>query len=132
MRVIGWPWSVPHFGWRSDSPVLFTIGFTKKSAQEFFTMLRGGGGRTVIDTRLNNRSQLASCATHRDLEYSLHDIAGINYDHESQESGRSTLSCVTIDGAKGYPAPPPERRTAGFTPHRLNGNVTPKLSARSH
>ncbi|EGJ35609.1 hypothetical protein LYNGBM3L_02350 [Moorena producens 3L] len=38
---------------------LFTIGFTKKSAQQFFELLINAGVRRVIDTRLNNKSQLA-------------------------------------------------------------------------
>ena len=38
---------------------IYTIGFTKKSAQEFFGLLRGAGIRRLIDVRLNNVSQLA-------------------------------------------------------------------------
>jgi hypothetical protein len=33
---------------------LFTIGFTKKSAEQFFTTLQQAGVRRLIDTRLNN------------------------------------------------------------------------------
>lgn len=67
-----------------SSPTLFTIGFTKKSAEEFFSTLREAGVRTVIDTRLNNRSQLAGFAKQQDLEYFLREISGINYDHDLQ------------------------------------------------
>jgi uncharacterized protein (DUF488 family) len=35
---------------------LFTIGFTKKSAEKFFNMLTDAGIRRVIDIRLNNTS----------------------------------------------------------------------------
>jgi hypothetical protein len=38
---------------------LFTIGFTRKSAREFFTLLKQSGVRRVLDVRLNNNSQLA-------------------------------------------------------------------------
>ena len=38
---------------------LHTIGFTQKSAEQFFTLLKDAGVRRVLDIRLNNRSQLA-------------------------------------------------------------------------
>ena len=39
---------------------LFTIGFTRKSAKEFFTLLtRRRRQARVLDVRLNNSSQLA-------------------------------------------------------------------------
>ena len=58
---------------------IFTIGFTKKSAEEFFTLLKDAGVRRVIDIRLNNTSQLAGFAKARDLEYFLKAILGIGY-----------------------------------------------------
>jgi len=60
---------------------LFTIGFTKKSAEEFFTRLQKAGVRRVVDVRLNNTSQIAGFAKARDLKYFLHAITGINYIH---------------------------------------------------
>jgi uncharacterized protein (DUF488 family) len=60
---------------------LFTIGFTKKSAEEFFTLLEKAGVHRVIDTRLNNTSQLAGFAKANDLQYFLKAIAGIEYVH---------------------------------------------------
>ena len=38
-----------------------TIGFTRKGAQEFFETLCNAGVARVLDTRLNNESQLAAC-----------------------------------------------------------------------
>ena len=38
---------------------LFTIGFTKKSAEAFFTRLQQAGVKRLVDVRLNNVSQLA-------------------------------------------------------------------------
>lgn len=58
---------------------LFTIGFTKKSAEEFFNLLQEAQVRCVIDTRLNNRSQLAGFSKSGDLEFFLKRIAGIEY-----------------------------------------------------
>ncbi len=60
---------------------LFTIGFTKKSAEEFFTRLQRAGVQRVVDVRLNNTSQIAGFAKARDLKYFLHTIAGIDYVH---------------------------------------------------
>jgi len=60
---------------------LFTIGFTKKSAEEFFTRLQKAGVRRVLDIRLNNTSQLAGFAKKGDLRYFLKAIAGIDYRH---------------------------------------------------
>ncbi|MDD9860652.1 MAG: DUF488 domain-containing protein [Nitrospira sp.] len=60
---------------------LFTIGFTKKSAEGFFTKLSEGGARRVVDVRLNNVSQLAGFAKRQDLEYFLRELCGIDYVH---------------------------------------------------
>ncbi len=59
--------------------LLFTIGFTKKSAEEFFGMLRDAGVRRVLDVRLNNTSQLAGFAKRDDLAFFLREIDGIEY-----------------------------------------------------
>lgn len=59
----------------------FTIGFTKKSAEEFFTKLQAAGVKTVLDVRLNNRSQLAGFAKSGDLQYFLKALGGIEYQH---------------------------------------------------
>lgn len=63
----------------NDSINLFTIGFTKKSAQQFFDTLIKAGVRRVVDTRLNNVSQLAGFAKRPDLEYFLQKIGNIEY-----------------------------------------------------
>jgi uncharacterized protein (DUF488 family) len=61
--------------------LVFTIGFTRKSAEEFFTTLRGSGARRVVDVRLNNRSQLAGFSKREDLPFFLREICGIDYLH---------------------------------------------------
>ena len=63
---------------------LFTIGFTGKSAEQFFTLLRDAGVRLLIDTRLNNVSQLAGFTKRKDLEYFLRAIGGIGYVHDTE------------------------------------------------
>ncbi|NEO54629.1 MAG: DUF488 domain-containing protein [Okeania sp. SIO3B5] len=60
---------------------IFTIGFTKKTAQEFFENLKESKVKCVIDTRVNNVSQLAGFAKKKDLEYFLKVICNIEYIH---------------------------------------------------
>ena len=60
---------------------LYTIGFTKKTAEEFFEKLKQNKVQTVIDTRLNNVSQLAGFSKKKDLAYFLKTICNIDYIH---------------------------------------------------
>ncbi len=60
---------------------LFTIGFTQKKAEQFFETLLKAGVRRVIDTRLNNASQLAGFTKKQDLSYFLRKIGEIEYIH---------------------------------------------------
>jgi uncharacterized protein (DUF488 family) len=60
---------------------LFTIGFTKKSAETFFGLLSEAGVRRILDIRLNNSSQLAGFAKRDDLRFFLKAICGIDYVH---------------------------------------------------
>lgn len=63
---------------------VYTIGFTKKSAEEFFGLLKAAGVKRLIDVRLNNVSQLAGFAKRHDLEFFLKELCGIEYVHELQ------------------------------------------------
>ena len=60
---------------------IFTIGFTKKSAETFFTRLQEARVKRVIDVRLNNVSQLAGFSKKDDLRYFAKAICGIPYIH---------------------------------------------------
>jgi uncharacterized protein (DUF488 family) len=60
---------------------IFTIGFTKTSAESFFTRLKEAGVKKVIDVRLHNDSQLAGFAKKDDLRYFLDSLCGIEYAH---------------------------------------------------
>jgi Protein of unknown function (DUF1130). len=60
---------------------IFTIGFTKKSAEQFFNRLKQPGLVRVVDTRLNNTSQLAGFTKKNDLEFFLHEICKLGYIH---------------------------------------------------
>lgn len=63
---------------------VFTIGFSKKSARDFFKILQQAGVKRVVDIRLNNVSQLAGFTKKDDLEFFLHAIAGIEYIHRPE------------------------------------------------
>ena len=58
---------------------VFTIGFTKKTAEKFFSMLRNAGVRTIVDVRLNNVSQLAGFSKRDDLEYFARNLCNADY-----------------------------------------------------
>jgi uncharacterized protein (DUF488 family) len=61
---------------------LFTIGFTKHSAENFFTKLRQEKVQRIIDTRLNNSSQLSGFAKRDDLKFFLKEILSCDYQHD--------------------------------------------------
>src|SRR6266571_7660307 len=61
---------------------IFTIGFTKKSAERFFNLLRDAGVKRVIDTRLNRKSQLSGFAKETDLPFLLREICHAEYYQE--------------------------------------------------
>ncbi len=63
---------------------VYTIGFTKTSAQRFFERLQRAGARSVLDVRLNNVSQLAGFAKRDDLRYFLKVICGMDYAHRPE------------------------------------------------
>ena len=63
---------------------LYTIGFTKKSAERFFSLLCDSQIRRVIDVRRNNASQLAGFTKKDDLCYFLKTICDIDYVHLHQ------------------------------------------------
>lgn len=61
---------------------IYTIGFTKKSAEDFFESLSRSGTTRLVDVRLHNVSQLAGFAKRNDLEYFLRKLCGIEYAHD--------------------------------------------------
>lgn len=71
-----------HTSRSNDMIKIFTIGFTRKSAESFFTKLAEAGVRRVVDTRLNNMSQLAGFAKRDDLKFFLDKISNIPFTHQ--------------------------------------------------
>jgi uncharacterized protein (DUF488 family) len=54
---------------------LYTIGFTQKSAETFFGLLRQHGVQRLVDIRLNPNGQLTGFAKQNDLPYLLANLA---------------------------------------------------------
>jgi len=63
---------------------IYTIGFTKSTAEFFFTRLLKAHVKRLVDVRLNNVSQLAGFAKKDDLAYFLRSICGIPYEHRPE------------------------------------------------
>jgi uncharacterized protein (DUF488 family) len=61
---------------------VYSIGFTKKTAADFFTALRQVGIRRLLDVRLHNSSQLAGFSKRDDLAFFLKELCGAEYLHE--------------------------------------------------
>ena len=61
---------------------IFTTGFTKKTAAEFFGTIRQAGIKRLIDVRLHNSSQLAGFTKREDLPFFLREMCQAQYLHE--------------------------------------------------
>ena len=58
---------------------IYTIGFAKKKAEQFFEILKKYRIKRLIDIRLNNTSQLAGYSKREDLQYFLKELCGVYY-----------------------------------------------------
>lgn len=61
---------------------IFTIGFTSKTASQFFNLLRNNNVEKIVDTRINNVSQLAGFAKGNDLAFFAKEIGNMGYEHK--------------------------------------------------
>ena len=61
---------------------LFTIGFTKKTAEAFFTILVENEVDLLIDIRLNPNSQLAGFSKQENLPYFLKNLIQCEYQYQ--------------------------------------------------
>jgi len=61
---------------------IYSVGFTQKTAEQFFTLPRQAGIRRLLDVRLNNVSQLAGFTKRDDLRFFAKEICGADYLHE--------------------------------------------------
>lgn len=60
---------------------IYSIGFTEKTAEKFFNLIKSQPIKTLVDVRLNNVSQLAGFTKKNDLKYFLKEICNIDYVH---------------------------------------------------
>jgi len=60
---------------------LFTIGFTEKSAEQFFALLKDAKVKKILDIRISNMSQLAGFTKGPDLKYFARAIGNMDYEH---------------------------------------------------
>ncbi|MCL2546903.1 MAG: DUF488 domain-containing protein [Oscillospiraceae bacterium] len=70
---------------------IFTIGYTKKSAQTFFEHIKSNKIDVLVDVRLYNSSQLAGYSKSKDLAYFLRAICNCDYMWASQFAPTSSL-----------------------------------------
>jgi uncharacterized protein (DUF488 family) len=75
---------------------LYTIGFTKSTAERFFTRLRDAGVRRLVDIRLNNTSTLAGFTKRDDIAFFLRTVWKLNIEYVHEP-----LLCPTEDLLKG-------------------------------
>ncbi len=62
--------------------IIYTLGYTKKSAQQFFDLIAKNDISLLIDVRLHNKSQLAGFSKGTDLSYFLNKLCGCGYEHD--------------------------------------------------
>lgn len=67
-----------------SNSAIYTIGYTKKSAEEFFARLRTSNVKHLLDIRLKNTSQLSGFTKKNDLRYFLRELLNMEY-HELPE-----------------------------------------------
>ncbi len=60
---------------------LFTIGFTQKTAKEFFEILKTNQIECLVDIRLHPDGQLAAFTKKEDLKYFLKELIRCDYRH---------------------------------------------------
>jgi len=109
---------------------IFTVGFAKKTARDFFTILKQAGVTTVIDIRLNNLSQLAAFTKRHDLEYFLREIADVDYLHKPELA--PTKEILHAYKNKDIDWPQYERQFRQLlTERRIENVITPQLANKA-
>ena len=83
---------------------IFTIGFTKKTAEQFFSLLDRTELKRVVDIRLNNNSQLAGFTKSEDLRFFLRRIVNKDYVHMPQMAPTADMLKSYRDGKGNWAA----------------------------
>ena len=82
---------------------IFTIGFTRTSAERFFTRLQASGAKTLVDVRLNNVSQLSGFAKRGDIEWFAQALAGMRYAHRPELAPTAPMLYAYRTGTYDWP-----------------------------
>lgn len=61
---------------------IFTIGFTKHTAEDFFNKLKQNKIDILLDIRLNNTSQLSGFAKYPDIKFFSENLMDCKYIHD--------------------------------------------------
>lgn len=105
---------------------LCTIGFTEKSAADFFGRLKGAGVRRILDVRLKNNGQLAGFSKRDDLDFFTREILGGEYVHLPELAPTQEMLDEYRKGKKGWENY--ERRFRELMKERaIEKQVDPKL-----
>lgn len=70
---------------------LFTIGFTHKTAEQFFGLLNQHQVTVVVDIRLKPEGQLNGFARKQDLPYFLRKLANCAYEHRLEMAPEASI-----------------------------------------
>jgi uncharacterized protein (DUF488 family) len=105
---------------------VYTTGFTKKTAAQFFGSLKNVGIKRLVDIRLNNSSQLAGFAKKEDLAFFLKEICGIEYQHEPLLAPTQDM-LDTYKKQKGSWSDYEQRFLALMRERRIEDCISPKL-----
>ena len=78
---------------------LFTIGFSEKSAEEFFRLLEANGVKKIIDIRILPSTETDGFAKGEDLAYFAQKILNIDYEHHLSYAPTLDLLTHAHEGA---------------------------------
>ncbi|QEP41867.1 DUF488 domain-containing protein [Ectothiorhodospiraceae bacterium BW-2] len=62
----------------------YTLGFTQKNAEKFFSLIRQSGVKQLLDVRLHNNSQLAGFTKRDDLRFFLRELCQVDYHYVTE------------------------------------------------
>jgi uncharacterized protein (DUF488 family) len=82
---------------------VYTIGFTKRTAGDFFGALRRVGIQRLLDVRLKNASQLAGFTKRDDLPFFLRELCGADYTHDTRLAPTPELLADYRKGGLSWP-----------------------------
>lgn len=83
---------------------VYSIGFGKHSAADFFGALKAARIERLLDVRLNNVSQLAGFTKRDDLRYFLDQICGAEYRHELDLAPTGDILSAYRGGEMSWPS----------------------------